>query len=200
MEITTIETTYNTIPYSVASKLTKSNTKASKTITPKYDIGEWVYIVTRDFRVGKTGYFVMPTKIEWYKVYCIGKSPERHIGYRAKIYGATKLAYDENKVCDIIMSIEDDYDTSVFDGEDFEKNRLVLRDDSDSTLAILYTADHVTVKSECEGYFDMEGYAVAKVAQENNIPVRLFKSVTDILTQVSKMINISAILKLLLNC
>lgn len=90
MEITTIETTYNTIPYGVASKLAKSNTKASKTITPKFDIGDWVYIVMKDFRVGNTGYFVMPTKIEWYKVFCIGKSPERHIGYRAKLYGAGK--------------------------------------------------------------------------------------------------------------
>ena len=62
----------------------------SKSITPKFDIGEWVYIVMRDFRVGKTGYFAMHTKIEWYKVFCIGKSPEKHIGYRAKIYGAGK--------------------------------------------------------------------------------------------------------------
>lgn len=99
----------------------------------------------------------------------------------AGVCGATKLAYEENKVCDIVNVVENDYDTSVFDGEDFEKNHLVLRDDSDSTYSILYTADHVTVKSDCEGYFDMEGYAVAKVAQDNNVTVRLLKSVTDII-------------------
>lgn len=102
----------------------------------------------------------------------------------AGVCGATKAAYDENKVCDIVLSVEDDYDTSVFDGEDFKKNSLILREDSDSvytTLHILYTADHVTVKSEYNGYFDMEGYAVAKVAQANCIPVRLLKSVTDII-------------------
>lgn len=99
----------------------------------------------------------------------------------AGVCGATKAAYDENKVCDIVVSVEDDYDTSVFDGEDFEKNSLILREDSDSTYPILYTADHVTVESENNGYFDMEGYAVAKVAQANCIPVRLLKSVTDII-------------------
>lgn len=99
----------------------------------------------------------------------------------AGVCGATKAAYDENKVCDIVVSVEDDYDTSVFDGEDFEKNSLILREDLDSTYPILYTADHVTVESENNGYFDMEGYAVAKVAQANCIPVRLIKSVTDII-------------------
>lgn len=100
----------------------------------------------------------------------------------AGVCGATKLAYDENKVCDIVNVIEDDYDTSVFDGEDFEKNIINVREmGSIINYSVLFTADHVTVKSDYNGYFDMEGYAVAKVAQANSVPVRLFKSVTDII-------------------
>lgn len=51
--------------------------KQPEAVIPKYDIGTWVYVVIKDFRVGKVGYFSMPTKIEWYKVYCPGKSPKK---------------------------------------------------------------------------------------------------------------------------
>lgn len=100
----------------------------------------------------------------------------------AGVCGATKLAYDEYKVCDIVNVIEDDYDTSVFDGEDFEKNIINVREiDSIINYSVLFTADYVTVKSDYNGYFDMEGYAVTRVSQANCTPVRLFKSVTDII-------------------
>lgn len=65
--------------------------KEPESVTPKFDIGTHVYVILRDFRIGsKYNYFVMPTKIEWYKVYCIGKNPKKHIAYRAKLYGVGK--------------------------------------------------------------------------------------------------------------
>ena len=64
--------------------------KQPEAVIPKFDIGTWVYVVIKDFRVGKVGYFSMPTKIEWYKVYCTGKRPKKSVAYRAKIYGSGK--------------------------------------------------------------------------------------------------------------
>ena len=71
-----------------------------------------------------------------------------------------------------------DFDTSAFDGDEFETPTVRVKQTSGITL---FTADHVTTETETDGYFDMEGYAVAKVCELNNVKCLLLKTVTDII-------------------
>jgi len=107
------------------------------------------------------------------------------------VCGATYAAAKQKMLAHIDSAVELDYNTSAIDGDEFDPNQETienLRHKSD-LFNILYTADHfTTVKPTLnghilEGYFDMEGFAVAKVAHLNGIPVRLIKSVTDIIQE-----------------
>ena len=102
------------------------------------------------------------------------------------VCGATKDAFEECDTAIISRAVNSDFDTSVVDGEDFQIPYVLLNTDRE-VENILYTADHFTTEEPVlqgktvEGYFDMEGYAVASVAEMNNIKCILVKSVTDVI-------------------
>lgn len=102
--------------------------------------------------------------------------------YNIGTCGATFQAIlsDNTPVIDAV--IESDFDTRAIDGDDCEKNVVKLIDwQPGKDLKILHTADHFTTLAEEDGYYDMEGYAVAKTCELNNIPCTLIKSVTDVI-------------------
>lgn len=74
---------------------------------------------------------------------------------------------------------EADYDTSLFDGESFKYNEIVL-----GYGYKLATADVCATKPWRDyELYDMEGYAVANVCRAFSVPCRLIKSPSDILGQ-----------------
>ena len=107
------------------------------------------------------------------------------------VCGATYAAARTELLAQIDSAVELDYNTSAIDGDEFDPNCEEIQNPNHDVhkTHILYTADHfTTVKPTLnghilEGYFDMEGFAVAKVAHNNNLPVRLIKSVTDIIQE-----------------
>lgn len=107
------------------------------------------------------------------------------------VCGATYAAARIELLAQIDSAVELDYNTSAIDGDEFDPNCEEIQNPNHDVhhQHILYTADHfTTVKPTLnghilEGYFDMEGFAVAKVAHVNGIPVRLIKSVTDIIQE-----------------
>lgn len=104
------------------------------------------------------------------------------------VCGATKATAKDHTIY-IDSVVEADFDTSAIDGDEFELNCITFTNPKKrpDKYHILYTADHFTThKPELqghyiEGYFDMEGYAVAKAAQNAGIPCKLIKSVTDVI-------------------
>lgn len=105
------------------------------------------------------------------------------------VVGATAAAFDSGKVVVIDSAVNSDFDTSAIDGDEFEVPSVETFNPEHNVhkFNILYTADHFTTEKPCinghmvEGYFDMEGYAVAQTAQRNGIPCMLVKSVTDVI-------------------
>lgn len=102
------------------------------------------------------------------------------------VCGASASAYEREKVAIIDRAVNSDFDTSVVDGEDFQIPCVLLNTDRE-VENILYTADHFTTEEPVlqgktvEGYFDMEGYAVASVSQLNDSKCTIIKSVTDVI-------------------
>lgn len=107
------------------------------------------------------------------------------------VCGATQAAAKQKMLAHIDSAVELDYNTSAIDGDEFDPNQETIENPRHRVdlFNILYTADHFTTVKPVlnghilEGYFDMEGFAVAKVAHKNNLPVRLIKSVTDIIQE-----------------
>jgi len=92
--------------------------------------------------------------------------------------GATLNAATD-KVVRITEVVNRDFDLSILYGASQKSPKLVLKKSSSPT--VLYTADHFTLNANVFGYFDMEGYAVAEVAQSFGVKCELIKVVTDVI-------------------
>lgn len=100
------------------------------------------------------------------------------------VCGATKDAFEECDTAIISRVVNSDFDTSAIDGDSFEVPEIWLMTGEEKAL---YTADHFTTVEpiingkKVSGYFDMEGYAVARVSQLNDSKCTIIKSVTDVI-------------------
>lgn len=95
------------------------------------------------------------------------------------VCGATKNAFLRGEIAVIGAVVERDFDLSSAFGAEWKSPSIAL--DSGDPEAVLYTADVFTTTCENDGYFDMEGYAVARVAGIYGVKCSLIKSVTDII-------------------
>ena len=95
------------------------------------------------------------------------------------VCGATKAAFLRGETAVIGTVVERDFDLSAGLGPEWKSPRVTLA--TGDPEAVLYTADVFTTTSEYDGYFDMEGYAVARVAEIYGKKCTLIKSVTDII-------------------
>ena len=95
------------------------------------------------------------------------------------VCGATKGAFLRGETAVVGTVVERDFDLSAGLGAGWESPRIELA--TGDPEAVLYTADVFTTSSENDGYFDMEGYAVARVAKAYGKKCTLVKSVTDII-------------------
>ena len=97
------------------------------------------------------------------------------------VCGATKSAFIQAKTAIISKVVNKDFDLHLpaIEGGEPATQSIVLNTGKGD--AVLYTSDAFTTSSENDGYFDMEGYAVAHVARLYNKKCLLIKSVTDII-------------------
>lgn len=104
------------------------------------------------------------------------------------VCGATGEAYKSEATAVISRVLDYDFDTSAVDGENAEKHEIDLSayTSQPTSKYPLFTQDHFVIKAKEEGYYEMEGYAVARVAEINEIPCTIIKSVTDIISTESQ--------------
>lgn len=102
------------------------------------------------------------------------------------VCGATP-EISKNHTVFIDAAVEFDFDLSAIDRDSSANVVWTNKKHRKDCVYTLYTADHFTTSQPVlygkalEGYFDMEGYAVARVCELNNIPVTIIKSVTDVI-------------------
>lgn len=99
------------------------------------------------------------------------------------VCGATVEAFNKCKSMSIDRVINGDFNIAPVDGENTIQPFIVNQglDHKYSYTHPLYTQDHFETNTGREGYFDMEGFAVASVCTRNGVEFELVKSVTDVI-------------------
>ena len=95
------------------------------------------------------------------------------------VCGATKNAFLKGETAVVETAVNSDFDVSILFGEKWKHPSVTFGHGDAGT--VLYTADTFATSSDSDGYFDMEGYAVAETARIFGKRCSLLKSVTDIL-------------------
>ena len=96
----------------------------------------------------------------------------------AGVCGATENAYIKNPVAIATKVVNNDFDTSIVDGDSFVVPSICFDGEMEYPV---FTQDHFVGKTSQDGYYEMEAYAVSEIAKRFGISLLVVKSVTDII-------------------